>query len=68
MNGCTCIHPDPLECSALRHKASITLIACLDAVCKCGCHYTGNEAIISHGLWQQRKEHTAPKEDASDSH
>jgi hypothetical protein len=53
---CRCVHPDALHCTAQRHQADLTLVACLDAACRCQCHKGPNDTPILHDLWQKQRE------------
>lgn len=54
--NCTCAHADPVQCAMIKHKAAATLIAVLDATCKCSCHYSSIGGLVPRGEWQEQKE------------
>lgn len=48
---CGCIHSDPAKCAAIRFDAALSMIGCLTASCKCGCHVNHDGSAVEHRAW-----------------
>jgi hypothetical protein len=57
---CICLHPDPIHCTAQRHDASLHLVSCLDAACRCRCHKGPGDTPIVHDQWYKQREPRQP--------